>query len=175
MPPESALTEQPHTEVVPSSPESATPATFDLGQPVADLHEGHEPVTWAGASIELAQATEHRPTSALDRDPARRKLIGAVGVSLGLALITVLIMSRDRAEPQAEVDPPAVETNIVFLDLARTGLDTGLVSSRLRQAGVRIMIEGPTRMRAVTHLDVSRADVERAADALAQAVEAGPG
>jgi len=83
--------------------------------------------------------------------------------------------ARAAAIPGVRIDPPAVETNIVFLDLARTGLDTGLVSSRLRQAGVRIMIEGPTRMRAVTHLDVSRADVERAADALAQAVEAGPG
>lgn len=51
-------------------------------------------------------------------------------------------------------------------------MDAGVISARLREAGVRIMVEGPTRMRAVTHLDVSRAAVERAADMLARSVTA---
>jgi threonine aldolase len=37
------------------------------------------------------------------------------------------------------------------------------VATRLAQAGVRLAVYGPGRLRAVTHLDVTRADVERAA------------
>ncbi|WP_374446122.1 low specificity L-threonine aldolase [Stella sp.] len=86
-----------------------------------------------------------------------------------------IFAARAAAIPGVRIDPPEVETNIVFLDLAASGVDAATVSARLRQAGIRIMIEGPTRMRAVTHLDVSRAGVEKAADALAHAVELGAG
>ena len=78
--------------------------------------------------------------------------------------------ARAAAIPGIRIDPPEVETNIVFLDVSGTGMDAGAISARLRQSGVRIMVEGPTRMRAVTHLDVSRVQVEQAADLLAQSV-----
>ena len=81
-----------------------------------------------------------------------------------------IFAARAAAIPGVRIDPPEVETNIVFLDLAEAGVDAATVSRRLREVGIRIMIEGPTRMRAVTHLDVSRADVERAADELARSV-----
>ena len=57
----------------------------------------------------------------------------------------------------------APETNIVMLDLLRTGDAAEVVGQRLAQAGVRLAPYGPRRLRAVTHLDVTRADVERAA------------
>lgn len=57
--------------------------------------------------------------------------------------------------------PPA--TNIVMIDLVRDGDTAELVLPRLAQAGVRLEWFSARRIRAVTHLDVSRADVERAA------------
>lgn len=80
---------------------------------------------------------------------------------------------RVAAIPGVRLDPPDIETNIVFLDLSAARVDAGTVSARLRRSGIRIMVEGPTRMRAVTHLDVSRADVERAAEGLARALAGG--
>jgi threonine aldolase len=61
------------------------------------------------------------------------------------------------------VRPSVPETNIVMLDLRRDADSSDAVAPRLAQAGVRVVAFGPRRLRAVTHLDVSRADVERAA------------
>jgi threonine aldolase len=65
-------------------------------------------------------------------------------------------------------DSPAVrpsdpDTNIVMLDLRRDGDTAEAVAQRIARAGLRIAPWGPRRLRAVTHLDVTRADVERAA------------
>jgi threonine aldolase len=60
------------------------------------------------------------------------------------------------------VRPSVPETNIVMVDLLRERDTPESVSSRLAQAGVRLAPWGPRRLRAVTHLDVTRADVERA-------------
>lgn len=61
------------------------------------------------------------------------------------------------------VRPSSPETNIVMLDLVRETDSSETVIPRLAQAGVLVVPFGPRRLRAVTHLDVSRADVERAA------------
>lgn len=65
-------------------------------------------------------------------------------------------------------DSPAVrpsdpDTNIVMLDLRRDSDTADAVAERLARAGLRMAPWGPRRLRAVTHLDVTRADVERAA------------
>jgi threonine aldolase len=56
-----------------------------------------------------------------------------------------------------------IPTNLVFLDVAPSGLTAEAVAARLRSRGVAIGVHGSSTLRAVTHLDVSRADVERAA------------
>jgi threonine aldolase len=61
------------------------------------------------------------------------------------------------------VRPSDPETNIVMVDLQRSSDTPESVSQRLAQAGVRLAPWGPRRLRAVTHLDVTRSDVERAA------------
>jgi threonine aldolase len=67
------------------------------------------------------------------------------------------------AESRA-VRPSAPETNIVMLDLVRPGDTAETAIPRLARAGVLVGGGwGPRRLRAVTHLDVSRGDVERAA------------
>ena len=66
-----------------------------------------------------------------------------------------------------DVEADAVDTNIVFFDVAGTALDAHRVSSSLLlDHGVRIGAVGEYRMRAVTHLDVNAAGVEEAARAL---------
>jgi threonine aldolase len=63
--------------------------------------------------------------------------------------------------PGVKLEPDAVETNLVFFDL--TGdLDAGIFVERLLARGVRMGAMGPRTVRAVTHLDVSAAQVERA-------------
>jgi len=66
------------------------------------------------------------------------------------------------------VDVAAVETNIVNIDV---DAPAGEVARHARSLGLAILAPGPARLRAVTHLDVSRADVERAAQLLAMALE----
>ena len=61
------------------------------------------------------------------------------------------------------VDPATVETNIVVAERP----DAAEVVVRAREAGVLVATVGPTTLRAVTHLDVTAADVERAAEVLA--------
>lgn len=61
------------------------------------------------------------------------------------------------------VRPSDPQSNIVMVDLQRDGANAEAAAARLAQAGVRLAPYGPRRLRAVTHLDVSRADVERAA------------
>lgn len=64
--------------------------------------------------------------------------------------------------PGAAVDPASVETNIVYFDLdPRVGTAQSLCAD-LRADGVWMLDIGPQRMRAVTHLDVSAAGIERA-------------
>lgn len=70
------------------------------------------------------------------------------------------------------VFPAEVETNILFLDLSRCALDANAVAMRLREHGIRFGVESRTRMRVVTHLDVSPAKVRQAADEFIRIVEA---
>jgi threonine aldolase len=62
--------------------------------------------------------------------------------------------------------PP--ETNIVMLDLARLTAEDAM--ARLAAAGVKVSRFGPRRVRVVTHLDVTRADVERAAEVIGRVI-----
>ena len=67
--------------------------------------------------------------------------------------------------PGIEIDPATVETNIVWFDVrGRLGADE--VAAALKEQGVLIGGYGQSRMRAVTHLDVDRAGIEMALDAL---------
>ncbi|MCX6401177.1 MAG: aminotransferase class I/II-fold pyridoxal phosphate-dependent enzyme [Propionibacteriales bacterium] len=64
------------------------------------------------------------------------------------------------------VDPASVDTNIVAFDRA----DAPSFVAAARDAGVLISAVGARTIRLVTHLDVGRADAERAAGALAKLV-----
>jgi threonine aldolase len=64
-----------------------------------------------------------------------------------------------------------VETNLVFFDLAPSLNMTGAdLCARLKANGVLMLATGPRRVRAVTHLDVTRPMIEEALKVLAEAV-----
>ena len=67
------------------------------------------------------------------------------------------------------LDPAHVETNIVIFDVAGTGLTAQALADRLlaTPANVRLSVMGESRLRAVTHLDVSRKQVDAAVEAMA--------
>jgi threonine aldolase len=61
------------------------------------------------------------------------------------------------------IEPREVETNLVYFDLDPAGRHDGASFCKALLAhGVRMVALGPHRVRAVTHLDVSAADVEAA-------------
>lgn len=69
-----------------------------------------------------------------------------------------------------KVSNTSVDTNLVFFDLSGTGRPGKAIEAALLAKGVRMGFGYGNRLRAVTHLDVSAADVEAAGKALAEAV-----
>ena len=88
----------------------------------------------------------HRARLADDHERARRLADGLRGID-GI-----------------EVDARPVETNIVMFS-ART-MTSAELAARVQPAGVRLAAIGPDRLRAVTHLDVDAAGIDRALDAI---------
>jgi threonine aldolase len=66
--------------------------------------------------------------------------------------------------PGVSLDPTTIETNIVFFDVPGSP-GAATVVERLQARGVRMGAMGPHTIRAVTHLDVSAEQIERALDA----------
>jgi threonine aldolase len=75
------------------------------------------------------------------------------------------------AEAGLPVDVGQVETNFVLLDVGALGLGADDAVARLRAEGVLLSFAARRDvLRAVTHLDVSREDVERAVELIPQAL-----
>ena len=68
--------------------------------------------------------------------------------------------------PGVALDPSSVETNIVLFEL-KGARDAAQVVAALRARGVRMLAMGPKTIRAVTHLDVTLPQIERALEAAA--------
>ena len=103
------------------------------------------------AAAALHALDHHLARLAEDHANARRfaeRLAGAAAVQLDLA---------------------TVQTNIVVFRLADAlAIDAPTLSARARERGVLVNAFGPRTVRAVTHLDVSRAQCERAAAVLVE-------
>jgi len=82
-----------------------------------------------------------------------------------------LIAKRLAGSPRIILDLATVQTNIIVFGLAADAPDAATVVARARERGVLIFAFGPRTIRAVTHLDVSREQCERAADILVELVE----
>ena len=67
-----------------------------------------------------------------------------------------------RSVPGIVLDPDEVQTNMVYMKVTRSGLDAPGLSRLLRERGVLANASGPSRMRLVTHHQVSMTDADRA-------------
>lgn len=65
------------------------------------------------------------------------------------------------------IDPSTIQTNIVIFSVEPSGLTSAQFLSKLAAAGVLAVPVDAHRIRMVTHLDVTRADVEKAAEIVA--------
>jgi threonine aldolase len=75
--------------------------------------------------------------------------------------------------PSVELNPTDVETNIVIFDVAATAASAPDLGRQLEAAGVRLSVLGRKKLRAVTHLDVSRTDIQHAIDVLRRVLSGG--
>lgn len=72
--------------------------------------------------------------------------------------------------PGLRLDPAEVETNLIFIRVACEVGTAQSVAAALKARGVLVLPTAPQTLRACTHLDVSAAQAERAADAIRQAL-----
>jgi threonine aldolase len=68
------------------------------------------------------------------------------------------------------INPEEVETNIVIFDIAEMGMTAAQVRDEMKKKGVLIHAFGKTQIRLVTHLDVSKEDIEVALKAFRRAL-----
>ena len=77
-----------------------------------------------------------------------------------------VIAEAVRDTPGLRLDPPDVETNLVWFEVEPDLAPAPAVAQRLREKGVLVHVAGPTTLRACTHLDVSAAQTEFAAESI---------
>lgn len=85
-----------------------------------------------------------------------------------------LLAERLAAVPGVTTDLEATQTNIVVFDVSGVGRSPIEVARDLESRGVRVVPFGATVLRAVTHLDVTRDDVLRAADVMVEVLSGAP-
>ncbi|MBA2380951.1 MAG: low specificity L-threonine aldolase, partial [Chloroflexi bacterium] len=81
-----------------------------------------------------------------------------------------LLAGRLAASPAIDLDPAAVQTNIIVFRMADGAPDAPTVVAAARDAGVLVVAFNDRTIRAVTHLDVTREQALEAADLLLDAV-----
>jgi len=120
---------------------------------------------------------------AIDRAHRLRKMLGGgmrqAGVLAAAALYALdhnverliedhrnarMLAERLAEVPGLTVDLAGVQTNILMVDVNDPLPPAAAFAERLRGRGVLCLAIGPSRLRLVTHLDVSRADCERAVE-----------
>ena len=69
-----------------------------------------------------------------------------------------------------DIDVNAVETNILYFRVRKAGLTVPMLLERLQAEGVLMLGTGPTTIRAVTHLDVTKDGIDRAIETLHRVV-----
>jgi threonine aldolase len=72
--------------------------------------------------------------------------------------------------PGMRLDPPEVETNLVWFEVDPELGSARDVAAALKQRGVLVHVASPHTLRACTHLDVSAAQAEQAAETIRRAV-----
>jgi threonine aldolase len=74
--------------------------------------------------------------------------------------------------PGVRLDLATVQSNIVIFHMEEGAPDAAAIAARAKDAGLLLSVFGPRKLRAVTHLDVSRDDCGRAAEILSEIIGA---
>jgi len=106
----------------------------------------------AAGLVALEEGPKHIPT---DHENAQLLARGLTGI------------------PGVLIDPKKVQTNIVIFDVSKSGLNSSQLVSKLNERKVLTGAVDATRIRAVTHRDVSRDDCGHAVRIIAEVVGAG--
>jgi len=69
------------------------------------------------------------------------------------------------------LEPQRVRTNIVYFDVTKKNLDAAELVARLEREGVRMLVSGVRRIRAVTHYEVTAADIDYTLKVTARAMQ----
>jgi threonine aldolase len=128
----------------------------------------------------------------IERSRVIRKMLGGgmrqVGVLAAAGLVALeegpklLPVDHENAQilaeglaaiPGIQIDPKKVQTNIVIFDVGRTRLSAPQFVEKLNQREVLSGAVDGTRIRVVTHRDVSRADCQQAVRVIGEVVGAG--
>lgn len=70
--------------------------------------------------------------------------------------------------PGLIVEPEHVDSNVVLIDVSKSGFDAATWSKRLGEKGVRLAPIGANMLRALAHLDVTREEMDQAAEIFAE-------
>jgi threonine aldolase len=73
--------------------------------------------------------------------------------------------------PGVHIDPEKIETNIVIFDVSNTGMNSDQMLLCLREQNLIGSSVNETVVRLVTHMDVTRADCEQAAEIIRELCE----
>lgn len=71
-----------------------------------------------------------------------------------------------------EIDVPRMQTNLVFFEVTKPGWTAARLVEACKERGVGLGANSATRLRAVTHLDVNRADLDTALKVISDALAA---
>ena len=72
--------------------------------------------------------------------------------------------------PGFAIDVASIETNIVIIDISARKESTSAILEKIKRKGVLLSEMSSTKLRAVTHMDVSMKQVETAAAAIKSAI-----
>jgi threonine aldolase len=82
-----------------------------------------------------------------------------------------LLAERLSSHERIILDPDTVQTNILVFSLTGSGPDAPTIVNRAKERGVLIFAFNNHTIRAVTHLDVSKAQCEQAAEILLEIMD----
>jgi threonine aldolase len=83
------------------------------------------------------------------------------------------ILARGLAKiPGVQIEPEKVQTNIVIFDIGETGITSPQLVERLQKRQVLSGAVDSTRVRLVTHRDVTREDIEEAVRIIGEVIGA---
>ncbi|MCD6507343.1 aminotransferase class I/II-fold pyridoxal phosphate-dependent enzyme [Candidatus Poribacteria bacterium] len=106
-------------------------------------------------------------------------VIAAAGIVALTEMIDRLVEDHENAKllaqklshlPKIRINPEKVQTNMVMVDLSELGISAEEFARRAQEEGVKVSCYGPSIVRLVTHKDVTRDQVLKAADIIAKIV-----